>query len=242
VSRFNKEKNAYEVFNGPAVAIDPGVNKAADIVLNQASAAKPEEDCCGCRPWAEKPKAAEATGGSMPPMPEVDAEKAAKLALNQYDTDHDGKIDGEEMLTSSAFRVASEAIDTDRDRAISAEEIATRINAWQASGAARIAIVCKVTYQGKPLADAEVRLIPEDCLRPQTPIALGRTDSRGLAKLGIPADGDAVKGVAPGFYRVEITKAGVELPERYHMKTLLGTEISLDAEILRGGVLRMDLF
>ena len=42
----------------------------------------------------------------------------------------------------------------------------------------------------------------------------------------VPVNGpDDVQGVPPGFYRVEITKAGEQIPAKYNTATTLGGEV-----------------
>ena len=40
----------------------------------------------------------------------------------------------------------------------------------------------------------------------------------------------------PGWYRVEITKAGENIPAKYNTHTTLGQEIALDAAGIREGI------
>jgi hypothetical protein len=241
VSRFNTTENAYDVFNGPVMVVEPGVNHIDDIILNDESLAPSENRCGYCR-IGEKPIVADDAGGPVRHLPEIDAAKAAKAAIAKYDADHDGKLDREELHECPGLLSVFSILDTNNDHEISADEIISRISFWRALQVARIAIECKATYQGKPLADAEIRFVPEDFLGESAPVAVGKTDAQGRAKMRIPSDGDAPPGAAPGFYRVEITKPGTDIPARYNKKTILGVEISLDADILRDGLLRFDLY
>ena len=61
--------------------------------------------------------------------------------------------------------------------------------------------------------------------------ATGKTDQNGMAMLSIPTSGPGdPPGVAPGFYRVEITKDGEKIPAKYNTETIFGQEVALDAE------------
>jgi hypothetical protein len=60
-----------------------------------------------------------------------------------------------------------------------------------------------------------------------------------MAMISLPTtpgpDGDP-PGVAPGFYRVEITKPGEIIPAQYNTATTLGQEVSLDNPDVQHGV------
>ena len=43
-------------------------------------------------------------------------------------------------------------------------------------------------------------------------------------------------GVAPGLYRVEITKEGANIPAKYNTETIYGQEVGLDAANIREGL------
>ena len=168
--------------------------------------------------------------------PAIDAEKAGKLALEKYDTNHDGKIDGKELDAAPAIRAAMDTIDANNDGAVTAEEITARVKAWQASKIGRMAFSCKVTYKDQPLDGAEVRFIPEEFLGSNLPAATGKTDANGMAMISVPLKDDLPPGVPPGLYRVEITKPGLDIPAKYNRETTLGQEVALEAKNLQTGV------
>ena len=43
-------------------------------------------------------------------------------------------------------------------------------------------------------------------------------------------------GLSPGFYRVQVTKAGEKIPAKYNQKTIFGQEVAIDAEGVRNGI------
>jgi hypothetical protein len=55
-----------------------------------------------------------------------------------------------------------------------------------------------------------------------------------VAMIAIP--NDFPPGVAPGFYRVEITKSGETIPAKYNTDTILGQEAAIDAKGIREGI------
>jgi hypothetical protein len=91
----------------------------------------------------------------------------------------------------------------------------------------------EVTQQGRPLANALVRLVPESFMGPAFQVAEGRTDESGMVSPGIP--GGRFPGVNYCIYRVEITGTGIDgrpIPSRYNSDTTLGLAVGAD---LAGG-------
>lgn len=161
--------------------------------------------------------------------PKMDAQAAAAKALERYDTNQDGRIAGAELESCPALQAAMARIDLAPDGTITAEKIAARIKAWQATKVGRLPAFCTVRQHGRPLADADVRLVPEPFLGDKVPAGSGKTDENGQAWISVSglAPGDPA-GIAPGFYRVEITKAGQPIPAKYNSATILGLEAAPD--------------
>jgi hypothetical protein len=92
------------------------------------------------------------------------------------------------------------------------------------------------------LAGAEIKFVPENFLGDNYQVATGKTDTGGIADMTVPgASPDQQSRVAAGLYRIEITKAGDNIPAKYNAKTILGREIALDAEGIKMGPPRFDL-
>ena len=166
--------------------------------------------------------------------PKIDPEKAADRAIEQYDTNKDGKIAGKELDGAPALKAAIGNLDTDYDGAVTRDEIAARIVWWKKSRLGRMAMPCAVKYRGKPLRGATVVCEPAEFLGDGVPEGRGVSDDQGRVMLAIP--GLTPPGMAPGFYRVKITAKGVNVPEKYNKKTILGLEVALDAAGLREGL------
>jgi hypothetical protein len=175
--------------------------------------------------------------------PEIRAATAGEEAVKQYDADGDGKIAGVELDKASSLKSNLAAIDADGDKALTADEIAARVRSWRTSKtlARRTPLHCKVYHDKVPLADADVRLVPEKFLGDKMAIVRGKTSRNGVAFLTVEGSApDDPPGVGPGFYRVEITKAGEEIPAKYNTDTILGLDTSMDNPLLLKGV-RFDL-
>ena len=166
--------------------------------------------------------------------PPIDASAAGAQAIEMYDTNKDGKISGAELDKCPALKAAMARIDRTGEGAITAAMITARIRAWQDSKLGRMPFMCTVLHNGKPLVGAEVKLVPEKFLGDKMQTASGKTNQNGMAMLSVPTTGrDDPPGVAPGLYRVEITK-GSEIPAKYNTETTLGQEVAQDANGLRG--------
>ena len=175
--------------------------------------------------------------------PEIDAVAAGYAALAQYDDNNDGKISGPELDKAASLKSNLAKIDLNNDGAVSYDEITDRIIYWQKTKMihTRTPIHCTVYHNKKFLAGADVKLVPEKFLGDKMKTAKGRTNSNGVAVLAL-ADakpGDP-PGVGPGFYRVEITKSGEEIPAKYNTNTTLGLDTTMDNPLIRKGI-RFDL-
>ena len=177
--------------------------------------------------------------------PGISASGAGSGAMEQYDTNSDGKVCAEELDKAPALKAALKNLDKDGDGCVSADEVTARVEAWQDSRIGRMSFSCSVTRNGKPLAGATVNFVPEKYLGDELKGCTGTTDKNGVAVLTIPdadppgtPDADP-PGVACGLYLVEISKkeGGTEtVPAQYNSQTTLGQEASQDAENVEMGV------
>ena len=192
-------------------------------------------------PWAVVSLAAiVAAGCSGKPSriypPSISAGSAGSGAMEQYDTDGDGKVAGPELEKAPSLKAGLSRLDTNGDGGVSADEVAARVEAWQASKVGRMSVVLTVLANGKPLEGATVTLDPEDFLGDEIKPATGVTDASGLVMPTIETADDEPPGVAPGFYLVRITKEGMNIPPMYNTETILGLELAQDAIELEEGI------
>ncbi len=157
--------------------------------------------------------------------PSFSASGAASRAMQQYDTDNDGKLNAAELDKCPAIKSALSLIDTDGDGAVSKDELDAQFKKWQDSRLGRVTAQCVVLHRRRPLADAEVKYVPEKFLGDGYPGGSGTTDSSGSASISIPVGERDARGMPLGFYRVEITKAGEKIPAKYNTDTILGAEV-----------------
>jgi hypothetical protein len=159
-------------------------------------------------------------------------------AMAQFDTNKDGKVSDAELLKAPGLNACLTVMGTDKTKGVTAEMVTNRVKAWQDSKVGLTSLSCTVTRNGQPVADAEVKLVPEKFLGTNVQPASGKTMANGVATLSIPRQPgpDAPPpGVSPGIYRVEITKGG-EIPAQYNSATVLGQEVSNDNRDLQTGL------
>ena len=166
-------------------------------------------------------------GPSRVVAPEVNASAAAAEALAQYDTNKDGKIAGAELDAVPALKLALPKLNPGGN-SVDAAQIAARIAQWKESKVGRLALAVIVNRRGKPLAGATVTLVPEKFQGDVLPTGVGTTDESGSVGPSATGSSPGEGGMPPGFYRVEITKAGEKIPEKYNTKTTLGIEVAND--------------
>ena len=178
-------------------------------------------------------------GSSGPPrvVPDLPDASAADKAMQLYDTNQDGFLDAKELEKAPGLKAALKQ----KDGKISKEEIAERIKGWADSRVGRIQITCRLTHNGNPLEGAKVEFVPEKFLGGTLQAGSGTTSKTGGAVISSPyAANPAVRGLSPGFYRVEVTKAGENIPAKYNSDTTLGAEVASGSEAEQHG-LKFDL-
>jgi hypothetical protein len=169
--------------------------------------------------------------------PSINASAAGEAAIAEFDANKDGKIAGAEFDKVPSLKSNLKKLDTNNDQAVSADEITERIKFWQdVLKVGRQSIHCTILRNGLPLTNAEVKFVPEKFLGENMKVAKGTTGENGVCRLSIEMEGpDDVPGVPPGFYRVEVTKAGENIPPKYNTATTLGIDCATDnEEVARG--------
>ena len=82
----------------------------------------------------------------------------------------------------------------------------------------------RITYNGRPLDKAEVRLVPEFFMEDMIEPATGMTRGDGTVRPSIPDQRTPMLRV--GYYRVEVKSSKPPLPAKFNSQTTLGVEIS----------------
>jgi hypothetical protein len=157
---------------------------------------------------------------------------AGRAAIAEYDSDGDGKLTGIELDRCPGLKAAINQIDPSGNQGITAETIAARVWVWLDSKLGAMALRCRLLHNGRPLPNAEVKFVPEAFLGSTPRTTTASTNKDGVAEFTKtpPKLGDVRASLSPGFYRIEITKHGEEIPAKYNTNTVLGQEIAMDAE------------
>lgn len=163
-------------------------------------------------------------------MPSIDADAAGKEALKMYDANKDGKISGAELDKVPSLRNSLEHFQSTFDKGITASDITDRIKKWQELKTGRVSPVgCLVSRNNQALVGAVVKFVPEKFMGNSIPVCSGKTDQNGIAQISVPLkDPKEQSGVPPGYYKVEITKPGENIPAKYNTQTIFGAEVCSD--------------
>ena len=164
-----------------------------------------------------------------PQRPSLDPIAAARAAMDQYDTNHDGKLDANELKQCPALALSVDSLDTNHDGVLTVDEIAAHLKQRKESPAVVASVNTRVVLDGQPLAGATVTYEPEKFMGPAYQASSSVTDSDGF--VDIKGQDPKYPGLYLGFYRVRISKmqGGKEsLPSRYNTETILGREVGAD--------------
>ena len=165
----------------------------------------------------------------------IDPKVVTDAAMQQYDTNGDGRLDLDELASSPGLLAALGECDLDADKAISHEELGVRLENMYGRGISLISVDCVVRMKNKPLKKARVLFVPEKFLGEGTTIAAeGITNDVGKATIAIPAEKlpeglRKFRKAQAGVYRVEITHPSVQIPAKYNTQTQLGFEVHPDS-------------
>jgi hypothetical protein len=161
--------------------------------------------------------------------PDVNAGQAAAAAVEEFDSNGDGLLQPEEIKSCPALVDALGVYDADHDGDLTVEEIKVGINHWAASRTGAMMLPFRVSLDGRPLADAEVKLVPVSFLADSIKPNVGKADASGSGMLGLapedrPSNAPPTPLATPGLYRVEITDPSGKVPAQYNTESTLGIE------------------
>jgi hypothetical protein len=175
------------------------------------------------------------SGPARVQQPYIDSGAAGEQAMEQYDTNTDGVVNGEELEKAPGLKAALSTLDANGDKGVSADEIAARIEKWKVMRTGLMSFGFTVLLDGKPLDGATVTFEPESFLGTEIKRATSPTNMFGgggatIAKEDRP-DPTSPPGMQLGIYKVKISKnvGGRELiPAKYNEATTLGQEVAVD--------------
>lgn len=174
--------------------------------------------------------AAAGCGGPNAPLsaPGYDADAMTRSALDLYDKNGNGTIEGAELDGSPALKSALTGIDTNKDKKLSADELKARFEAYRGQAAGIVGVAVTVTQDGSPLPGAELTFTPEPFMGDTVGEATARTGDDG-GVTGFTVRGESAPGLPCGMYRVKVSKPGPNgqetIPARFNAQTTLGCEV-----------------
>lgn len=155
--------------------------------------------------------------------------------MRRYDSNFDGQLTVLELRGWGARGRIKEAYDFDGDGKASRDEIATCIDRWLQEGSMAQGIKVTLTISGRPLAGAQVRIVPDYDPGDGSQAQVTQTDANGVASLEIPLEDLTQAMKNPGFggvfatnCRVEVTHPKHEIPAEYNTETRI--ELNLPRE------------
>jgi hypothetical protein len=158
------------------------------------------------------------------PPPEYDSAAIARAAVQRYDRNSNGTIEGSELTACPALKSALSQIDTNGDQRLSAEELRARVALYAGCASGLVRTVCVVRLDGAPLPGAVVTFTPEPSMAGPLRPATATTDGDGRCHR-FAVDGTTYPGLAAGLYTIAVHKEGVRIPARYNRETTLGREV-----------------
>ena len=161
--------------------------------------------------------------------PDVNAGRAAAKAIAEFDKSGDGVLQKDEIQACPALADAAGAYDTDHNGDLTAEEVKEGINRWAATRTGAMMLPFRITLDGHPVADADVKLVPVSFLADSILPNVGKADSSGSGMLGLapedrPSNAPKTPLATPGLYRVEITDPSGKVPAQFNTESTLGIE------------------
>lgn len=144
-------------------------------------------------------------GSARAQLEKFDPSAAAAKAFESFDRNNDGKLSGEEMKLCPSLLESGRRVDQNMDGNVTPDELQDRFAALDAQSDL-IALDVQVTSKRRPLAGAEVTLIPEPFMGKGLQSYSGTTNDGGACLL----EGDEVKipGIPVGYYQAKIKHAG----------------------------------
>ena len=162
-------------------------------------------------------------------IPHVDPVAASQGAVELYDTNGDGQLSEQELTACPGILGKIGIYDSDGNKSVTQEEIEARLRAFFPPNVGVTKLNVHVSLDGKSLAGATVKFVPEKYLGDEIKPAGGITTDRGNATIDIrdadaPETEQGLSGVHYGTYRVEITHPTINVPSKYNTATTLGYE------------------
>jgi EF hand len=149
----------------------------------------------------------------------------AAAVLEKLDKNGNSLVEAAELAAAPGLKAGAKAIDTNRDGKLSKEELEARFTYYRDKSAGHVMNrELRITRNGRPLVDVEVRLVPEFFLTGVLEPATGFTDDTGSVRPSVPNE-ENVALMWLGYYRVEVTSSRAKLPPQLNTASTVGVEV-----------------
>jgi hypothetical protein len=158
--------------------------------------------------------------------PDWDPDEFADTILAKLDANKDGSLTKAELTAAPGLAFGAKYIDTDKNEALSRDELVARFTVYKVRESGLTSKQMQLSYAGRPLGGAKVKLVPEFFLEGVVEPASGEAFDDGT--LTPITEGMDVPGVRAGYYRVVVESPRVKVPAKYASAetTPLGVEVS----------------
>lgn len=158
--------------------------------------------------------------------PDWDPDGFADAVLAKLDANGDGSLDKAELSGAPGLAFGAKFIDSDKNQKLSREELIARFDLYRKMRLGVTSKQLRLSYNGRPLRDAKIELVPEFFLANVIETATGKTFDDGTVD-PLVANLDPA-GLRVGYYRVVVESPTVKIPVKYGSpeSTPLGVEIS----------------
>jgi hypothetical protein len=158
--------------------------------------------------------------------PSWDPDGFADAIMTKLDANTDGSVDAKELKGAPGLEWGARYVDADKNQLLSREELVARFQMYKDMRLGLGSKQIQLSYRGRPLGGAKIRLVPEFFLAEVVEPATGEAPPDGI--VSPVTEGAEVPGVRPGFYRVVVESPNVKIPAKYTSaeSTSLGLEIS----------------
>jgi hypothetical protein len=157
-------------------------------------------------------------------IPKWSPENFTGTILERLDKSGDSQLDQRELAAAPGLAFGVRFIDKNGDGKLGRDELIERFAMYRDSRVGLMPGELRITYNGQPLADADVRLVPEFFLEDIIEPATGATHGDGVVRPSVPDQRTPLMRI--GYYRVEVRSNKRPLPAKFNSQTTIGVELS----------------
>lgn len=156
--------------------------------------------------------------------PDWDPEELVSNAFELLDSNNNQLLESEELESAPGLLSSTKYLDKNDDESIDRDELLARLKLIDELRVGLVSTPLRLTLNGKPLPEAEVRFVPDGWLKDTVGPAYGITDQNGT--FYPMSEGVELPGVRVGFYRVEVESKRINPQKASSALQTLGWEVS----------------